>query len=91
MKGKLPTILDLSHNGVLERAGVVRWCFAASDGRPVLPFTTNLLVARGSFLYLFSPQGELLPSTAALSAICIFGAHLQAVPEYLDERLPLLK
>jgi len=54
MKGKLPTILDLSHNGVLERAGVVRWCFAASDGRPVLPFTTNLLVARGSFLYLFS-------------------------------------
>ena len=58
MNGPLPRLVDLSHNGVMERAGVVRWCYAdKDDGRPMPPFTTNTLVARGSFLYLFHAGG----------------------------------
>ena len=44
MKSKLPTILDLSHNGVLERAGVVRWCAAGSDAL-TLTLTLTLTLA----------------------------------------------
>ena len=89
MKGPLPRLVDLSHNGIMERAGVVRLCFGASDGRPMLPFEAYTLVARGSFLYLFPAEGELLPSTYALSAICVFGAKAIALPAYHDERLPM--
>ena len=89
--GALPRLLELSHNGVMERAGTVRWCHAASDGRPILPFMAQTVVARGSFLYLFSAEGELLPTTRATAAIPIYNARVSAVPEYVDERLPPLK
>ena len=77
----LPQLSDLSHNGVLERAGAARWCQCASDGRPMLPFTSQLLVARGSFLYLFTSGGELLPSTRALDAIPVYHARVSPISE----------
>jgi hypothetical protein len=44
-------------------------------------------VARGSFLYLFEAEGELLPTTRAVDAIPIFGAHIMCIPEYYDDRM----
>ena len=88
MKGDLPTLSELSFNGVMERAGIVRWCAAASDGRPILPFETKLIVARGSFLYLFSGNGDVVPSSRSLSAICVYGAKCIAMPLYQDDRTP---
>ena len=93
----LPKLHELSHSGVMERAGVVRWCNCASDGRPILPFASQLIVARGSFLYLFPSEGELMPTTRALSAIPVYHAAVTPVAEYLvredgmmipDDRLP---
>ena len=90
--GSLPKLHELSHNGVMERAGVVRWCRCGSDGRPVMPFTAQLVVARGSFLYLFpAAEGELLPTSRAVSAIPIFAAKIACVPQYYDDRMPLMQ
>jgi uncharacterized membrane protein YgcG len=89
--GALPMLLDLSHNGVMERAGTVRWCHSAADGRPILPFAAQTVVCRGSFLYLFAADGELLPTTRAASAIPLYKAQVLPIPEYYDDRLPVLK
>ena len=87
----MPKLLELSHNGVMERAGLVRWCGCASDGRPILPFVPQMIVARGSFLYLFPPEGDLHPTTRAISAIPIYAASVKTIPHYFDDRLPTLK
>jgi len=88
--GALPRLLDLSHNGVMECAAVVRWCGCASDGHPILPLMPQMAVVRGSFLYLFAADGDLLPTTRALSSISLFGATITTVPHYYDERMPTL-
>ena len=89
--GNMPKLLELSHSGVVERAGTVRWCHSSSDGRPILPFTPQTVVCRGSFLYLFAADGELMPTTRALSAIPLYKARVLTIPEHYDDRLPALK
>ncbi len=89
-QGKLPRLLDLTHNGVMERAGLAGWCVASvKDGRPMLPMTPQLLVCKGSFLYVFSPEGdERLPTSRALDAVPLYSAQATCIPSYIDERLP---
>ena len=81
-------LLELSHN-VMERAGLVRWC--GSRWAAILPFVPQMIVARGSFLYLFPPEGDLHPTTRAISAIPIYAASVKTIPHYFDDRLPTLK
>lgn len=67
VRGTLPRLVDLTHNGVMERAGPAKWTVAASDGRPVLPMANQLVVCRGSFLYVFTTPGAgVLPRVGSL-------------------------
>jgi len=80
-EGRLPSISQLSFNGVLEHSGVVEWC-EATGTRPTLPFAPQLLVGRGSFYYLFRPSGSRMPTERALGAWLLYGARCAMHPSF---------
>lgn len=90
-RNHLPTLTELSHNGVLERAGVLRWTVATDDHgipRPTLPLRSAFFAARGSFLYLFAGDEEALPSRRAQGAVPLFNAKFKAHRRFEYEGLP---
>ena len=87
MGGRLPPMSQLTFNGVMEHSGVIEWCEA--DGtRPTVPFNYHLLVARGSFYYLFPPSGARMPTARALGAIPLYNARCAMHDTFTHHLLP---